>query len=222
MKDRSIFDIIGPIMIGPSSSHTAGALKIGKVARRFVNKTIVSADFILHGSFWKTYRGHGTDKALIAGVLGYAMDDERIKDVEQYVKKEQISVSFRGADLGRVHPNTVKIILTFEDGEQFYLVGSSVGGGQIQIVNINGFEVSFSGDYPSIFIQHKDQVGIISKVTTVLSMYFQINIANMHIARKLRGENAFSIIEIDDRIHEDLLEKLKTIEGIQELRHFNP
>lgn len=222
MKDRSMFDIIGPIMIGPSSSHTAGALKIGHVARRFVQKKIVAAQFLLHGSFFKTYRGHGTDKALIAGVLGYAIDDERIKDVEKYAAEARIDIRISGADLGRVHPNTAKIILTFEDGERFYLIGSSVGGGRIQIININGFEVSFSGDYPSIFIQHKDQVGIISKVTTVLSMYFQINIANMYIARKLRGEHAFSIIEIDEPVSEALLERLKTIEGIQEIRHFNP
>jgi len=222
MKDRSLFDIIGPIMIGPSSSHTAGALKIGKIARRFVNKKIVKAEFLLHGSFLETYRGHGTDKALIAGVLGFETYDERIRDSEIEAKKAGIEIVFGGADLGRVHPNTVKIILTFEDNEQFFLIGSSIGGGQIEIVDINGFEVSFSGEYPSIFIKHKDKVGIISKVTTILGMYFQMNIANMHISRKLKGESAFSIIEVDENITEELLIKLKMIEEIEQIRHFNP
>src|SRR5690606_37851602 len=163
LKEYGVFDVLGPIMIGPSSSHTAGAARLGKIAKQIVGEDFVKATFLLHGSFAKTYRGHGTDKALVAGILGLDPSDERIKDSFELAKKNNIQIEFIEADLGYVHPNTVKIVFHYKYKEDFYVIGSSIGGGNVNIININGNEVSFTGDYPTILAKYKDRKGVISE-----------------------------------------------------------
>ena len=149
----SMFDILGPIMIGPSSSHTAGAQRIGKAMYNMISdKQLVAVHFILHGSFHLTLRGHGTDRALVGGVLGMNAYDPQIKDSLQIAKERGIEVSFEGADLGDVHPNTVQVIAQTSDGKTTSLTGSSIGGANIEIININGTPAKFSGKYPAVVI----------------------------------------------------------------------
>lgn len=213
MKDFSIFDIIGPSMIGPSSSHTAGATKLGKVAYRIAGEDISEVDFLLHGSFAKTYKGHGTDKALLGGILGFNPDDERIKDSFDLANNKKIKFSFKEVDLGEVHPNTVKIIITKKNKEIVELVGSSTGGGNVVVCQINGLDLEFTGAYTTLIISHRDRPGIVAKVTTILSEN-NINIAFMRVYRYGRGENAFMIIETDDLIQGLVMEYINRLEGI--------
>jgi len=158
-KKYGIFDIIGPVMIGPSSSHTAGAARIGRIARLIAGSEIVKADFILHGSFSKTYRGHGTDRALVAGILGMLPDDDRLRDSIDRAREAGISISFREGNLGDVHPNTVRIDMTLADGEIVSVTGSSIGGGAVLITRIGDEDVQFTGNYPTLLITHTDSPG---------------------------------------------------------------
>lgn len=213
MKDFSLFDIIGPSMIGPSSSHTAGATRLGKVAYRIACKEIQSVEFLLHGSFAKTYKGHGTDKALLGGILGFNPDDERIRDSFRLAKENNITFSFKEADLGEVHPNTVKIIVTKPNNEKVELLGSSTGGGNIIVCQINGLDLEFTGVYTTLIISHKDKPGVVAKVTTILAEN-NINIAYMRVYRYGRGENAFMIIETDDSIEKVVMNYINEVNGI--------
>ena len=138
MANIGIFDVLGPIMIGPSSSHTAGAARLGKIARTIVNKPIKNVTFLLHGSFKETYKGHGTDRALVAGILGMMPDDSRLRDSLSLAEKEGLGVNFLPADLGQVHPNTVKFLITDCDDINWEVLGSSIGGGLVEIYEING------------------------------------------------------------------------------------
>ena len=140
----NVFDILGPVMIGPSSSHTAGAARIGLVTRALLGKTPVKAHIFLHGSFAKTYKGHGTDKALVAGILGMQTDDERIRFSLDVAKKEGLEIQIETGELENTHPNTAEITLTAADGEKVSLRGSSIGGGNILITRVNGMEVALT------------------------------------------------------------------------------
>lgn len=213
MKDFSIFDIVGPNMIGPSSSHTAGACKLGKVANRLVRGDIKKVIFYLHGSFAKTYRGHGTDKALLGGILGFDADDERIKNSYRLAEEKKLEYSFMEADLGDAHPNTVKIETENEVGERKVILGSSIGGGNIIITEIDGIKLEFTGEYPTLIISHHDKPGIIAKVSAILSEY-EINIAYMRVYRDNKGKNAFMIIETDNAIDTSAIDHIKNIEHI--------
>lgn len=207
-KTYSIFDIIGPKMIGPSSSHTAGAARIGKVAKRISRGKIKKVTFYLHGSFANTYRGHGTDRALIAGILGLDPNDENLGRSMELAKEQELEYQFIEADLGEVHPNTVKIVIDYKDGGKSELVGSSIGGGSIKIIQINGLDVEFTGEYPTLVIRHIDKLGIIADVTKVLS-HSRINIATMNVFRHHKGEDAFMIIETDSLVSEDVENQIK-------------
>lgn len=213
MAELSSFDIIGPSMIGPSSSHTAGACRIGNVAYKIAEKSIKSVKFYLHGSFAKTYRGHGTDKALLAGVLGFEADDERIKSVLSLYEEKNIMYEFLEVDLGDVHSNTVKIVITKEDDNVVEVIGSSIGGGNILITRINGLDLEFSGEYYTLIVPHTDKSGIITKVTYILSKY-DINIAFMKVYRRSKGKEAFMILELDGRICKDIIKKIEDIEEV--------
>lgn len=159
----SMFDVLGPIMIGPSSSHTAGAQRIGKAMYNMIaDKQLKAVHFILHGSFHLTLRGHGTDRALVGGVLGMNSYDPQIKNSLEIAKEKGIQVEFEGGDLGDVHPNTVRITAYTTDGQMTSLTGSSVGGGNIEIIDINGTAAKFTGRYPAVIINHYDRLGIIS------------------------------------------------------------
>ena len=213
MANIGIFDVLGPIMIGPSSSHTAGAARLGKIARTIVNKPIKNVTFLLHGSFKETYKGHGTDRALVAGILGMMPDDSRLRDSLSLAEKEGLGVNFLPADLGQVHPNTVKILMTDCDDINWEVLGSSIGGGLVEIYEINGNKVKITGEYPTIITCHDDIPGTVSKVST-LFYNNDINIAHMTLVRSQKGKDATMTFEVDSNVSEELITELKAVEGI--------
>ena len=210
MANIGIFDVLGPIMIGPSSSHTAGAARLGKIARTIVNKPIKDVTFLLHGSFKETYKGHGTDRALVAGILGMMPDDERLRDALLIAEKEGLEVHFLPADLGQVHPNTVKFLIKDINWE---VLGSSIGGGLVEIYEINGNKVKITGEYPTIITCHDDIPGTVSKVST-LFYDNDINIAHMTLVRSQKGKDATMTFEVDNNVSEELIAAIKAVEGV--------
>lgn len=205
MKELSVFDIIGPNMIGPSSSHTAGALKIAKVAYQLAPIPLKKVTFILYGSFAKTYRGHGTDRALVAGMLGMNEEDERIKDAFEHAKVNGLHYEFEiGDDTHIKHPNTVDIKMEDDRGNNVTITGSSIGGGAISIDKVNNMEVFFNGEYHTLIISHQDKAGVAGYITKALGDY-DINIAYMRIYREQKGKLASTIIEADEPICKDVL-----------------
>lgn len=213
MANIGIFDVLGPIMIGPSSSHTAGAARLGKIARTIVNKPIKDVTFLLHGSFKETYKGHGTDRALVAGILGMMPDDERLRDALLIAEKEGLEVHFLPADLGQVHPNTVKILMTDCDDINWEVLGSSIGGGLVEIYEINGNKVKITGEYPTIITCHDDIPGTVSKVST-LFYDNDINLAHMTLVRSQKGKDATMTFEVDNNVSEELIAAIKAVEGV--------
>lgn len=213
MANIGIFDVLGPIMIGPSSSHTAGAARLGKIARTIVNKPIKDVTFLLHGSFKETYKGHGTDRALVAGILGMMPDDERLRDALLIAEKEGLEVHFLPADLGQVHPNTVKILMTDCDDINWEVLGSSIGGGLVEIYEINGNKVKITGEYPTIITCHDDIPGTVSKVST-LFYDNDINIAHMTLVRSQKGKDATMTFEVDNNVSEELIAAIKAVEDV--------
>lgn len=221
MRDYGVFDILGPIMIGPSSSHTAGAARLSKVAAIIAGEKITKVEFLLHGSFAQTYMGHGTDKALVAGILGMDPWDENLKKSFDMARSKGIDIKFTETDLGDVHPNTVKFIITKEDGHITEVTGSSIGGGNILIFNIDGQNVEFTGEHPTILTQHRDLPGVISKISSIL--YEQnINIADMRVYRSGKGKVATMALETDNLISEELMKKIKQIKEIENVKFINP
>lgn len=199
MAEYSVFDIIGPRMTGPSSSHTAGACRLANTARRIAGGEIAAVTFTLYGSFAKTGAGHGTDKALIAGVLGMMPDDPGIINAYEAATEAGIAVSFSYSEETRSHPNTVCIHITRRDGSATEIVGESIGGGNIRIVEINGLDVELTGDYPTLIIQYQDVPGVVAVVTHVLAQH-HINIAFMRVFRHGKGADAYMIIESDQMV----------------------
>ena len=216
MSALSVFDILGPVMIGPSSSHTAGAARLGKVARAIADGEISEVTFYLHGSFAKTYRGHGTDRALVAGILGMEPADKRLRDSMQIAREEGVSISFVETDLGEVHPNTVRFVIRTRDNRKTEVMGSSIGGGMIEISEVNGNPVEFTGNYPTLIITHKDVPGAVSRVTNILYNN-DINIAFMKVFRSKRGASATMIFEVDHDVDDSTLEKIKLIDAIDKV-----
>ena len=192
----SVFDAIGPIMIGPSSSHTAGAVRLGLAARTILGGQVSRADITLHGSFAETYRGHGTDVALVAGLLGMRPDDERIPDSLQIAEQQGLRVTFHTGDLGDVHPNSALMELVAPDGTKKSITGASIGGGSILITEIDEFSVDFTGDNHALVVSYQDQPGIIARITLLLAAE-NVNIAAMRVSRKARYSRALAIIELD-------------------------
>lgn len=213
MANIGIFDVLGPIMIGPSSSHTAGAARLGKIARTIVNKPIKDVTFLLHGSFKETYKGHGTDRALVAGILGMMPDDERLRDALLIAEKEGLEVHFLPADLGQVHPNTVKILMTDCGDINWEVLGSSIGGRLVEIYEINGNKVKITGEYPTIITCHDDIPGTVSTVST-LFYDNDINIAHMTLVRSQKGKDATMTFELDNNVSEELIAAIKAVEGV--------
>ncbi len=217
----NIFDIIGPVMVGPSSSHTAGAVKIGNVCNRLMGEKILSADILLHGSFAKTGKGHGTDKALVAGLIGMAVDDIRIPESFEIAQAQGFSFNIGTTDLGEAHPNSVKIIMHGESGADVEVIASSLGGGRIDVCGLDGVSVSFSGESPTLIVHNVDQPGYITAVTRLLGLQ-GINIATMQLYRKQRGGEAVMVIECDDEILPATVEKLRALEGIMKISYYSP
>ncbi|MFJ5713321.1 L-serine ammonia-lyase, iron-sulfur-dependent subunit beta [Neobacillus sp. NPDC093127] len=215
MKYRSAFDIIGPVMIGPSSSHTAGAARIGRVARTLFGKLPKKAIISLYGSFAKTYKGHGTDFAIVAGLLDLDTFDERMPKSLAIAKDLGLEVVFQTEEAVTDHPNTVKINLYGGD-EELELVGISIGGGTIEITELNSFPLKLSGEHPAILVVHQDRFGIISAVTSVLSKY-QINIGHMEVSRLDKGEMALMVIEVDQKIEDMVIEELSNLANVSKI-----
>lgn len=212
MKYRSVFDIIGPVMIGPSSSHTAGAARIGRVARSILGQKPVTAHITFYGSFAKTYKGHGTDIAIVGGILDLDTFDERIVNSLSLAKKQGIDVTIETSEEDTDHPNTAKIELAIDD-KVLEIIGISIGGGSIEIISMNGFDLRLSGHHPALLVLHEDRFGMIASVSNVLSRH-QINIGHMEVARKSKGSEALMAIETDQRIDSDVIEEIKQLSSI--------
>lgn len=215
----SLFDILGPIMVGPSSSHTAGAVRIGYITRVLLGSRPVSAEIGLHGSFAATGKGHGTDRALVAGLLGMKPDDMRIPDSFRIAEEEGLDFSIEEIQIPGAHPNTTLIFLKGEDGKELEVQASSIGGGRIMINKIDGIDVNCSGELPTLIIHNLDQPGLVSKVTARLAEK-DINIATMQIFRDKRGGFAVMVIETDQPIFKKNLSYLESIEGVVKVTYF--
>jgi L-serine dehydratase len=215
MKYRSAFEIIGPVMIGPSSSHTAGAARIGRVARTLFGKQPKRAIISLYGSFAKTYKGHGTDYALIGGLLDFDTFDERIPIALELAETAGIEVKFVTETAVPEHPNTVKINL-FDEEKELEVVGISIGGGTIEITELNSFKLKLSGEHPAILVVHEDRFGMISSVTSILSKY-EINIGHMEVSRKEKGDMALMVIETDQKIVDGVITELESLSNVTQI-----
>ncbi|AZS16917.1 L-serine ammonia-lyase, iron-sulfur-dependent subunit beta [Paenibacillus lutimineralis] len=212
MKYRSVFDVIGPVMVGPSSSHTAGAAKIGRLARSIFGKEPKRVVLSLYGSFADTYKGHATDVALIAGLLGYDTDDPRLPQAAKYAAEAGVEIIIRTEEAIPEHPNTVRI--TMQSGsEEIDLVGISIGGGKVELRELNGFQLGLSGESPAILIINHDRYGVIARVTYILSEN-HVNIGNMKVSRKEKGKMALMVIETDEMIGGEVIDTIRKLEGV--------
>lgn len=209
----NVFDIVGPVMVGPSSSHTAGAARIGLVARKLLGTAPVKANIHLHGSFAKTYRGHGTDKALVAGILGIQPDDMRLRDSLRLAEAAGLCVTFETVVLEDAHPNTAQITLSDADGRTVCVQGASVGGGNILITRINGMAVELTGQYPTLIVLHRDAPGTIAAVTEEMSRR-GVNICNFRLAREEKGGVAVMTIEMDGNADDALNECVQRLPNV--------
>jgi L-serine dehydratase len=208
-----LFDILGPVMVGPSSSHTAGAARIGMITRLLLGAEPVQARIGLFGSFQKTYKGHGTDKALIGGLLGMSVDDERLRDSLRIAGEAGLQYSFYNAEARDAHPNTVIMDVDGADGRHICVKAASVGGGEILVEAINGLEAGFSGHENTLVVTQKDAKGMIAQISSVLSAN-ALNIATMKVFRRSVGGEAMVIIELDGNAEPGLLECLEKMPGI--------
>ncbi|MFC7784409.1 MULTISPECIES: L-serine ammonia-lyase, iron-sulfur-dependent subunit beta [Rossellomorea] len=215
MKYKSVFDIIGPVMIGPSSSHTAGAARIGRVARNLFRREPKWATISFYGSFAKTYKGHGTDVAIVGGILDYDTYDERIIESINVAKQKGIKIKFQEEDAITDHPNTARIRMGDEQGE-IELVGISIGGGKVEIIELNGFELKLSGHHPAILVVHDDRFGAIASVSNVIAKH-QLNIGHMDVSRKEKGQMALMTIEVDQPIDEAVINELTSLPNITQV-----
>lgn len=203
----SLTEIIGPVMVGPSSSHTAGAAKLGNIARRLWGEEVKEVDVYLRGSFAATYWGHGTDRALVGGLMGWQPDDIRIRDAFALAKECGMVYSFHEERIDGAHPNSVRFVMKSREREM-EMVGASIGGGAVHILEIDGFPVEIDGELPALIIFHKDKPGVVSSVTTEL-FRMNLNIAEMNLKRKARGQDAMVVIEMDGKLDEGTLEALR-------------
>lgn len=208
MSFISVFDVIGPNMVGPSSSHTAGACAIAYLAQKMNNGALKNVTFTLYGSFAKTYRGHGTDRALLGGIMGFSTDDIRIRDSFSIATEQGISFAFIPNDRDTdVHPNTVDIRMENEDGRVMTVRGESTGGGKVRIVRINQVQVDFTGEYNAVIIIQQDKPGVAAHITKCLGDR-NVNIAFMRIFRESKGETAYTIVESDGALPADIVPHL--------------
>lgn len=220
LKFQSVFDIIGPVMIGPSSSHTAGAVRIGKVVHSIFGQIPDEVTFHLYNSFAKTYQGHGTDKALVAGIMGFDTDNPDIKNSLEIAHQKGIKIYWDILkDSNAPHSNTVKITVKKGD-KSMSITGISIGGGNIQVTELNGFSVSLSMNTPTLIIVHQDIPGMIAKVTDILSAN-DINIAQMNVTRESAGEKAIMIIEVDSRNCQDAVNQIERIPNLHNVNFFD-
>ena len=205
----SLFEVIGPNMVGPSSSHTAGAASMALLARKLFPGEIKKVQFTLYGSFATTYRGHGTDRALLGGIMGFETDDLRIRDSLQIAKERGLEYAFSiQTKMGDEHPNTADMDLTGTKGERLFVRGVSIGGGKVKIVRLNQIDVDFTGEYSTLIISQTDKPGVVAHITRVLSER-NVNIAFMRLFREEKGAKAFTVVESDEKIPEEVVEQIR-------------
>lgn len=214
-----IFDIVGPIMVGPSSSHTAGAVRIGYIGGKLLGEPVKKAKILLYGSFLATGEGHGTKKAIVAGLLGMEPDDYRISDSFNIAKEEDMKIEFGEAKLNEGHPNSALLRLEGIDGNKIEVLGQSIGGSRINIAQIDGIDTNFSGECPTLIVHNMDQPGHVSEVTSMLA-HKSVNIATMQLYRSTKGGNAVMVVECDQQIPKEGIEWLKHVEGILKVTYF--
>ncbi|HWW61559.1 MAG TPA: L-serine ammonia-lyase, iron-sulfur-dependent subunit beta [Thermoanaerobaculia bacterium] len=215
----SILDVMGPVMVGPSSSHTAGTARLGRVAREILDDDPVEVHFHLHPPLAATYRGHGSDFALVGGSIGLNVDDPRIPEAIRIAEQMGVTVEFAEEDLGEVHPNTVRIEIRSASREA-EIIGSSIGGGVIEVFRINGFQTRFKGDSPVLLLFYRDRPGMISEVTRVIAEE-SINIASLYCSRKQRGKDAFMEIDVDSPISDEALHRICSVGDVAEARYLD-
>lgn len=216
----NIFDMMGPVMVGPSSSHTAGAARIGNMGRTLLGEEVARADIGLHGSFAETGFGHGTDRALLAGLLGMKPDDLRIPNAYEEANRAGIAYSFRTVELRDAHPNTALLELTGKSGKKLTLQASSIGGGAIVVNKIDGIDVNFTGDFNTLIVRNQDESGSVAAITSILSQV-HINVANMSVNRHRRGGDALMVIETDQHIKPRQVEFLSELPGILSVTYYD-
>ena len=216
----NIFDMMGPVMGGPSSSHTAGAARIGNMGRTLLGEEVARADIGLHGSFAETGFGHGTDRALLAGLLGMKPDDLRIPNAYEEANRAGMAYSFRTVELRDAHPNTALLELTGKSGKQLTLQASSIGGGAIVVNKIDGIDVNFTGDFNTLIVRNQDESGSVAAITSILSQV-HINVANMSVNRHRRGGDALMVIETDQHIKPRQVEFLSELPGILSVTYYD-
>ena len=215
-----LFDILGPVMVGPSSSHTAGAVRIGLTARKLLGDQPVHADISLHGSFALTGHGHGTDCALIAGLLGMQPDDLRIPDSFAIAAEQGLTFSFQNVQLRNAHPNTARLQLEDAKGRTLDIVAESIGGGRIRIRSIDGIETNFSGEHNTLIVHNQDTPGHVAAVTGCLSGH-GVNIATMQLYRSAAGGYAVMVLECDEPIPDAVHAELACLPGIVKVTILN-
>jgi len=210
---------MGPVMVGPSSSHTAGTARLGRVAREILDEDPVEVHFHLHPPLAATYRGHGSDFALVGGAIGLNVDDPRIPEAIRIAEQMEVKVEFAEEDQGDVHPNTVRVEIKGKTRE-VEIVGSSIGGGVIEVFKINGFQTRFKGDSPSLLLFYRDRPGMISEVTNIIADE-AINIASLYCSRKQRGKDAFMEIDVDSPISKEALARINAVPDMAEAKYLD-
>ncbi|WP_068620151.1 L-serine ammonia-lyase, iron-sulfur-dependent subunit beta [Paenibacillus tuaregi] len=221
MRFKDVFSIIGPAMVGPSSSHTAGAARIGRVGRQLFGRMPKSVEVTFYGSFAATYQGHGTDRAIIGGLLDFTTDDQRLPQSLSLAAEVGMEVTFRSGTGLFPHPNTVKLRLYGDEPEEkLTLIGVSIGGGNIEIVDIDGFSVKLTGTYPTILIRHMDWLGVLANVTEVIRKW-EVNIGHMSLDRKQRSGEALTVLELDAAAEHLLLHDLGDLPAVHAVTEIN-
>ena len=215
-----LFDVLGPVMTGPSSSHTAGAVRIGSTARRLLGEQPAQAEILLYGSFAATGRGHGTDRALVAGLLGMQPDDDRIPNSFALAKASGLHYKIGSINLRGAHPNTAVLRLVGVSGRKLEVVGASIGGGRINICQIDGITTNFGGDHNTLIVHNQDTPGHVAEVTTALAQR-GINIATMQLYRSTAGGYAVMVLECDQPLPDALIAELRGMQCIVKVTGLN-
>lgn len=216
----NIFDIVGPVMVGPSSSHTAGAVRIGFVSRKLLGEPVKKVQLLLYGSFLATGKGHGTDRALVAGLLGMQPDDEKVPFSFEEAQKAGMEFSFGEAKLKEAHPNSVLLKMEGVSGKKLEIIAASLGGGRMKICKIDGYEANFCAEYPTLIVQNLDQPGCVATVTTMVSK-LGINIATLQLYRDSRGGDAVMVVECDREVPKDAIVWLEGQPGIDRVTYYS-
>ena len=215
----SILDVMGPVMVGPSSSHTAGTARLGRVARQILDEDPLRVHFYLHPPLASTYRGHGSDFALVGGAIGLNVDDPRIPEAIRIAEQMDVNIEFSEEDLGDVHPNSVRVEIAGPTRE-VEIVGSSIGGGVIEVFTIDGFQTRFKGDSPTLLLFYRDRPGMIAEVANIIADE-GINIASLYCSRKQRGKDAFMQVDVDSPLSREALRRICSLEDVADARYLD-